>query len=153
MEGAMREAIHAVKYQTVRATAPILGRLLGRWIQATPVPGEFVVPVPLHKRRLRSRGYNQSELLAEELGKLSGLPVGEAVLVRTRDTPPQVSLSGREERVRNVEGSFSCVGGVEGRKILLVDDVVTTGSTLSACGSALRASGADSVWGVALARQ
>ena len=153
MEGAIREAIHALKYQTVRAAAPILGQLLAHWFEAFPVPGELVVPVPLHKRRLRSRGYNQSALLAEELSRLSGLPMTERVLVRTRDTPPQVSLSGREERVKNVEGSFSCVGGVEGRKILLVDDVVTTGSTLSACASALRASGVDSVWGVALARQ
>ena len=82
-----------------------------------------------------------------------GLPVMEDILVRTRDTPPQVSLSSHEERARNVEGSFVCTGKAQGLKFLLVDDVVTTGSTVSACASALKAGGATSVWGMALARQ
>ncbi len=110
-----------------------------------------MVPVPLHKRRLRMRGYNQSALLAKEVARRTGLAVAEELIVRTRDTQPQVSLS-HEERIRNVEGSFGCNGGAYGGNFILVDDVVTTGSTLLACATALKASGASSVWGIALAR-
>ena len=153
MEGAIQEAIHALKYRNLRAAAPTLGRLLALWLESNPLHGDVLVPVPLHRRRLRGRGYNQSALLAKEVGKRAGLPVVEYLLVRTRDTPSQVSLPSREERARNVEGSFKCVGKVQGQKIILVDDVVTTGSTLSACATALRFGGAGSVWGLALARE
>ena len=153
MKGAVREAVHALKYGGVRSAAPVLGKLLASWWEKNQMRADLVVPVPLHKRRLRNRGYNQSSLLARELSKRTGLPLTEQVLVRTRDTPPQVSLSSRVERARNVEGSFQCVGDVEGLKILLLDDVVMTGSTMSACASALNAAGARSVCGLALARQ
>ena len=153
MEGAIQDAIHALKYKNLRAASPSLGRLLAQWLASSRVPGVALVPVPLHKRRLRDRGYNQSALLAKEVGGRMGLPVMEGILVRTRDTPPQVSLSSHEERAKNVEGSFVCTGNAQGRKFLLVDDVVTTGSTMSACASALRTGGATSVWGLALARQ
>ena len=152
MEGAIREAIHALKYRNLRAASPTLGRLLARWLVSNPIPGEVLVPVPLHKRRIRDRGYNQSALLAKEVSKVTGLPVRENLLVRTRDTPPQISLS-LQERIGNVEGSFELPGDGRGLKIILVDDVVTTGSTMSACGKALRAGGAGSVWGLALARE
>ena len=152
MEGSIREAVHAVKYSNLRAAAPSLGRLMARWLVSTPLPGEVLLSVPLHKRRLRERGYNQSALLAKEVSKVTGLPLRENLLVRTRDTPPQISLS-LQERIRNVEGSFELPGDGKGLKIILVDDVVTTGSTMSACGKALRAGGAGSVWGLALARE
>ena len=152
MEGATREAIHNLKYRNLRSIAPTLGLLFARWLESNPVPGEVLVPVPLHRRRLRNRGYNQSALLAKEVGKRAGLPVRDDVLVRIRDTPPQVSLS-HEERLRNVAESFKCSGDVRGLKVILVDDVVTTGSTMSACASALMDGGAGSVWGLALARE
>ena len=97
------------------------------------------------------RGYNQSALLTKEVGRRTGLSVAESLIVRIRDTRPQVSLS-HDERMRNVEGSFKCAGGASGATFILVDDVVTTGSTLSACATALKAAGALSVWGIALAR-
>ena len=153
MEGTIREAIQALKYRDLRAAAPTLGRNLARWLESTRVPGEALVSVPLHMRRLRARGYNQSALLASELGKRTGLPVLEDILVRTRDSPPQVSLSSQEERMRNVEGSFECVGDARGRGFILVDDVVTTGSTMYACATVLKAGGARAVWGLALARE
>ena len=153
MEGAIREAIHGLKYGNLKAAAPVLGGLLGRWLASNRVPGEVIVPVPLHRRRLRDRGYNQSALLAREVARIAGLPMAQDVLVRTRDSLPQVSLSTREERVRNVEGSFLCVGNALGKRFILVDDVVTTGSTMSACARALRDAGARSVWGLTLARQ
>jgi len=111
-----------------------------------------MVPVPLHPSRLRSRGYNQSALLAREVSKLTGLPVKEDLLVRVKDAPPQMGL-GRENRWRNVGSAFQCVGDLRNQAVLLVDDVVTTGSTMSACASALKSAGAASVWGLALARE
>ena len=126
MEGAIREAIHSLKYRNLRAGASTLAQLLAQWMEATSVPGKTLIPVPLHNRRLRSRGYNQSSLLATGVGKRIGLPVVNDALVRTRDTPPQVSLS-RLERVSNVEGSFECIGNVAGQEIILIDDVVSSG--------------------------
>ena len=152
MDGTVREAIHSLKYRNLRAVAPILGQLLARYMESVTVPGAVLVPVPLHKRRLRDRGYNQSELLAKEVGKRMCLPVMDALIIRTRNTPPQVSLS-LEERMRNVEGSFACVGNAQGQRFIVVDDVVTTGSTVSACAAVLKAGGAESAWGLALARQ
>ena len=152
MEGAIRSAVHALKYRNLRAAAPTLGRLMAGWVESNPISGQALVPVPLHRRRLRERGYNQSELLAREVAKERALPVLDGILVRTRDTPPQVSLS-YDDRVKNVEGSFECRADVSGRSLILVDDVVTTGSTLFACAAALKAGGAVAVWGLALARE
>jgi ComF family protein len=153
MEGAIKEAIHAFKYRNLRAAAPELGQLLARYLKSHPMPGEVLVPVPLHPRRLRSRGYNQAALLARELGKLSGLPVNERLLARTKNTPPQVQTSNQEERHNNMAGSFECIGEARGLAVILVDDVTTTGSTLSACAAALKVAGAASVWGLALAKE
>ena len=111
------------------------------------------MPVPLHSRRLRSRGYNQSALLARALGKLTGLAVDERLVSRTRDTPPQVRAASREQRRSNVEDSFRCNAHVGSIDVILVDDVATTGSTLSACAAALKDAGAGSVWGLAVARE
>ena len=118
-----------------------------------PVPGDVIVPVPLHRRRLRERGYNQSALLAREVSKRSGIPIDEGLLIRTKDTTPQVQAANRQQRRTNVEGSFQCPQDVAGRALILVDDVATTGGTLSACASALKDRGAASVWGLVLARE
>ena len=153
MEGPLREGVHGLKYRGIRAAAAELGRLMAQYQADQPVPGDVIVPVPLHRRRLRERGYNQSALLAREVSKLSGIPVDEGLLVRTKDTPPQVRAANREQRRTNVEGSFQCPENVEGRALILVDDVATTGSTLSACARALKDRGAASVWGLVLARE
>ena len=152
MQGPIREGIHSLKYRGVRAAAPELGRLLAQYLAGHAVPGDIIVPVPLHPRRLRERGYNQSALLAREMAELSGLAVQEELLVKTRNSPPQVGGT-RDRRRENVEGSFQCNSEVGGRAVILVDDVATTGSTLSACASALKAAGATSVWGLVLARE
>ena len=116
-------------------------------------PADVLVAVPLHRSRERERGYNQSELLARAVSKETGIDFLFRALSRTRDTPPQVSITGHEERKRNLEGAFASTGDVSGLRVLLVDDVVTTGSTMSACASVLKAGGATRVWGLALARQ
>ena len=153
LDGVVRQAIHDLKYRDLRALAPRLGGLLAAWMSKTPVPGDLLVPVPLHPRRLRSRGYNQSVMLAERVAKGTGLDMARNALARIRDSAPQTSLYSQQERARNVKGGFRCVGDVRGARVVLVDDVVTTGSTMSACAQALKAAGARSVWGIALARQ
>ncbi len=153
MEGAMRDAVHFFKYRDYRAGAPELGRMLAQHLDSRPIPADVIASVPLRWRRERERGYNQSALLARELGKLIDTPVDNRLLRRTRHDPPQVSLDGYEERRRNIEGAFECRAKLDGVTVLLIDDVVTTGSTMSACASSLKAAGATSVWGLALARQ
>lgn len=153
MEGALREAIHTFKYRGVRAAAPELSQLLGSYLESNPMPGDVLVPVPLHPRRLRSRGYNQAALLARELAKLTGLPANEGLLLRARDTPPQVRTGGRLDRARSMEGSFKSTGDAAGMSVILLDDVTTTGSTLSACAAALKDAGAATVRGLVLAKE
>ena len=152
MEGTIQEAIHSLKYRGLKAAAPELAELLARYLAENPIPGDLLMPVPLHPRRLRSRGYNQSALLAKELSKKLGLDMNQRLLARARNTPPQVNAT-RDDRRKNVQGSFQCDGPVDGRAVILVDDVSTTGSTLSACAAALKAAGASSVWGLVLARE
>ncbi|MFB3091797.1 MAG: ComF family protein, partial [Dehalococcoidia bacterium] len=96
-------------------------------------------------RRVRQRGYNQSVLLAREVSKLTGIAVAEDMLIKTRDSAPQVSLATQEERARNAEGSFLAVRESAGEAVLLIDDVVTTGSTMAACAKAAKEKGAASV--------
>ena len=153
MEGVARESIHSLKYRNVRTLAPYLSRLMAQHLRDHPIPGDLLVPVPLHPKRLRDRGYNQAGLLAQELSKLTGLPVDEDMMVRSKNNPSQVRSASREQRQRNVKDSFHALGNPEGRSILLIDDVATTGSTLFACANALKRAGAGSVWGLTLAKE
>ncbi|MCB0168479.1 MAG: ComF family protein [Anaerolineae bacterium] len=110
-----------------------------------------IIPVPLHQSRFKERGFNQSTLLAKKLSRLIGLPVDTATLYRTRDTGYQMALKAQQRR-QNVAGAFDCRGQLSGLRFLLVDDVCTTGSTLDACAMALKMNGADTVWGLTLAK-
>jgi ComF family protein len=117
---------------------------------------DVVVPVPLHRARMRERGYNQAELIAEPLARLLRLPCEPRALTRTRPRPDKLILS-RSERWKSVRGAYQAAGGaaagkIKGRAVLLVDDVFTTGATLDSCARALRKGGAASVIGVAAAR-
>ncbi len=153
-DGVMRQAIHQLKYRNIRALAGPLAELLNDYLATSPIPGEVLVPVPLHQKRLRERGYNQSSLLAEELGKLVDLPVVDDCLIRQRHAPPQARTATVEERRGNVDGAFACRDRrLQGKQVLLIDDVSTSGATLDACAKALRAVGATSVWGLVLARE
>jgi len=153
-DGVIRQAIHQLKYRNFRALATPLAELLDDYMRTSPMPGEVLVPVPLHKKRLRERGYNQSGLLAKELGKLIHLPVVDDYLFRERYTPPQAKTSNVDERRSNVVGVFTCRDDrFRDKKVLLIDDVSTSGATLDACAAALKAAGAVSVWGLVLARE
>jgi ComF family protein len=153
-QGPVREAVHALKYNHLSALARPMGELMAGYLKTAELPVDLVVPVPLFGRRRRLRGYNQSALLARELARLDGLPLAERGLSRRRDTPPQARSVDAEARRRNVAGAFAADGRrVEGRRVLLVDDVMTTGATLDACAQALRQGGAASVWALTFARE
>ena len=110
--------------------------------------------VRLHPRRLQERGYNQSSLLAQELGRLIGSPVVTGSLLRQRDTPAQAKAIAAEARRSNVADAFACRDGrLRAGEVLLIDDVCTTGATLNSCAHALKAAGATSVWGLTVARE
>ncbi len=153
LEGALRTAIHRFKYSGIRLLAAPLGQLMSQYLLRNPLPVDVLVPVPLHPQRLKERGYNQAALLAKEMEKALGLPLLEDTLVRVRSTIPQVGLSARERR-DNVRGAFYCAdAGLKEQRILLVDDVCTTGATLEACSLALRERAVGAVWGLVLARE
>lgn len=153
-DGVMRQAIHQLKYRNLKAISPCLAELLANYLKSNPLPGEALIPVPLHPKRLRERGYNQSRLLAWELGKLTNIPVIEDCLIRVKEAKPQVKAANLEERHRNVTDAFACHNGkVSGKEIILVDDVCTSGATLESCAEALKSKGAVSIWGLTLARE
>ncbi len=151
-DGLVKDAIYQLKYKNLKAIAHPLAQLMSEYLEDNPLPSDVLVPVPLHQRRIRERGYNQCSLLAGELGGLISLPVVSDSLVRKVNTPPQTRMSA-EERKRNVSGAFSCGGRLRDKAVILIDDVSTTGATLESCAIALKEAGALSVWGFALARE
>ncbi len=150
-EGNLRRAICLLKYNGME---PLAGELGARAASAIPSDLNYdaIVPTPLHRRRRRARGFNQAELLAREVGRRAQRPVLGS-LTRIKATPPQAGLS-RAERRRNLKGAFRIADrrAVEGKRILLVDDVATTGSTLEACARVLKRAGAVQVLALAVAR-
>ncbi len=151
-DGAIRQAIHHLKYRRRRELAGALGQLLASIGQEERAPADLVVPVPLHATRQRERGYNQAALLARGLVAYVPLALNETDLVRTRDTAPQVGLKA-SQRKSNVHDAFVWRGAsLDNACVLLVDDVCTTGATLGACALALRRAGARSVRARTLSR-
>ena len=134
--------IHAFKYAGAKYLAESLGAFL-----PTPPDADWIIPVPLHPFRRRQRGYNQSQLLAQRLSRETGIPMQTKTLTRIRNTPSQAQRT-HVERPGNVRDAFLAGRGLQGSHILLVDDVITTGSTLDACALALRMAGAAGVWAV-----
>lgn len=153
-EGTVRAAILALKYRAHRRLVPFLASTLNQALEARPFSVDFLVPVPLGAARMHERGFNQSGLLAEALAAARGLKFEPDILIRHRETRQQARLPARD-RLRNVAGAFSVPDSerVAGRRILLVDDVCTTGATLEACASILTEAGAEGVWAVVAARE
>lgn len=146
-EGAVRRAIHALKYERQRRVAEPLGRLL----TGLDWPVDLVTAVPLHPKRLQERGYNQAALVAQTVAQLYQWEFADDILQRTRETTSQVQLSA-QERQANVEGAFDAVTEkVRGKRLLVIDDVLTTGATMAACADALRRAGAIQVFGATVA--
>ena len=151
-DGWLRGAVVQFKYHGEWARAAHLGEPLAAAV-AHMQRVDALIPVPLHSSRLRQRGFNQSLLLAQQAGGLLGVEVKEA-LVRTRQTDAQINL-GAEQRIANVAGAFAVQPHIRlaDLSIVLIDDVITTGSTLSACAEALINAGVSSVKAASLARE
>jgi ComF family protein len=152
-QGVLRDAIHGLKYGRRRGLAPPLGELLARRAEEE-MPRwrpDLILPVPIHWRRRFHRGFNQAELLVDELARLMELPVDRVSLARVRHTRSQVGLSG-DMRRQNLEGAFRVrrPEAIRGRSLLLVDDVCTTKTTLIECARVLRAAGAHSIYALVL---
>ena len=158
-EGQLRELIHLYKYDRVLPAVGLLGKMLAGAIEKLSPPGSrplLMVPVPLHSSKRRQRGFNQSEELARAALKQLGRPsiqLAGKLLVRERVTVSQIGLT-RPQRAENIRGAFRVVhpSRVEGQSVLLVDDVLTTGTTASECARVLRKSGADAVFVATVAR-
>jgi ComF family protein len=160
-EGGLRELIHMLKYEQLKPAANVLGRMLAEAMSGLgPLLGSdsiTLVPVPLHARKMRQRGFNQSELIARAALK-TGFSGGkfilkESLLERRRETQSQIGLS-RHQRRENIRGAFAMVkpGLIAGRECLVVDDLFTTGTTVSECARILRRAGASKVWVATVAR-
>jgi len=176
-EGVLKEAIHQFKYNGISDIGGILGKLVSGKLASIKLENksgivpefDIVIPVPLHKKRLRQRGFNQAEILAKEIVKIHrgtlrfkagalNQHIAKNILVRKKFTVPQAELD-REERLNNLKDVFAVhnVGtrhalSLQDKNILLVDDVTTTGATLEECARVLKQNGARSVWGIVLAK-
>lgn len=155
------ESVHTCKYHFIPALAEPLGRWLAERLLEIDLPlPDMFIPVPLHRRRLRFRGFNQAELLAQTLAETltpgGTIPVLSDILVRTRFTKSQIKTKDREERLLNLRNAFTInpenAPLVAGKIIWIIDDVATTGTTLKECARVLKAAGAKSVFGIVLAR-
>lgn len=150
----VKEAVRSLKYLYVQGLAELLGTLMVEQYARYGFDDEWwiSVPVPLHARRLCERGFNQSELLSRVLEKKLGIPY-VCALRRNQWTIPQVELKG-DDRRKNLHGVFECINkeSVHNRRILLIDDVATTGSTLEECARILKQVGACRVWGFVVAK-
>ncbi len=149
------ELIHQLKYEQRRRIADYMGCELGAILSsyAAVWGNPVLLPVPLHRVRLRERGYNQSLLLAEKIAHEAGLLVQSRLLLRKRQTETQTMLNATA-RQKNVGGAFTLEShvNIEGESFLLVDDVVTTGATMDACAEVLKGAGAAKVFGIAISR-
>ena len=160
-ESGLRELIHLLKYGGVRPAANVLGRMLAEAIMALeaefPEEPVIIVPVPLHRSKLRQRGFNQAELIARAAMKFrprgDRLRLCTRVLERRRETASQIGLTSHQRR-ENLRGAFAVaqLEAVKGREALVVDDVYTTGATVSECARVLRRAGATKVWVATVAR-
>ena len=151
-EGTLREAVHLFKYNDRTTLAEPMGDLMAAYWKQNRMAVDVVMPVPLHAVRLRERGYNQAALLAHEMARRVGLAIDEGVLIRQRATASQVDLDVRQRR-ENVRAAFRCSSDrLAGKRVLLIDDVCTTGATLEACSVALSEGGVRSVQALTLAR-
>lgn len=149
----LRACIHALKYEGVTRLAEPLGILLAQTYLRYNLHADMFVSVPLHSERYKQRGYNHAHLLAEICATKLEIPLRDDLLIRSRATSAQVGLSAYD-RHQNVAGAFSYVATIESihkRKIIIIDDVCTTGATLDACAATLLHAGAASVGGLVLA--
>jgi len=152
-DGVIKEAIHKFKFEGKKVLSSFLGGFLVDHLKHGYIPVkkiDAIIPLPLSRKRFRQRGYNQSELLANEISGYYSINVDSSSLKKVKDITPQFELS-REKRMSNVKGAFSS-SPLPGKNVLLIDDIYTTGATVREASMALKASGAKSVYVLTLAR-
>jgi ComF family protein len=147
----LRHAIHLMKYEGVRAIAPKLAAFAADNIDYTGITIDTIIPVPLHPDRLRMRGFNQSALIADELGELLNIYVDHEAMTRVVNTTPQMQLPAKE-RKNNIKGAFKVDKIIAGEDICILDDVFTTGSTLNECAATAIKAGVKTVSVITVAR-
>ena len=150
-EGPLQSALHKLKYRRDFSMGDALATGMMEFVQNLNWRVDLIVPIPLGKQRIRERGYNQVAMIAKPLALGLGLQYSEKALLRRKETRSQVGLT-REERHKNVHDAFQADPGVKGKSVLVMDDVSTTGSTLSSSADALYAAGAGNVYALTVAR-
>jgi len=153
--GLLKKLIHELKYKHVYTLSETLINLVIKHISFDFQKFDFITPIPLHPKRLQKRGYNQAAELGLSLSRKMPLPFFDNVLLKTRNTKPQMSLVDTNERKKNMKGVFKINKriNITGKTIILVDDVSTTGATIFEAAKVLKENGAKSVWGLVLARK
>lgn len=150
--GVIKDAIHLLKYRFVTSLVPDLADfLVNSWPKSMP-EFDYLIPIPLHQKKLRERGFNQSTLLAHSLGKNLDIAVMEKIIVKRHATKSQAELD-LKERIKNLQDVFAIASDIDlsGKKIALIDDVSTTRTTFIECARVLKRKKAEIVWGIALA--
>jgi len=155
----VKKAIRNFKFLLVKSLHEQLVKLMLKQLDQNPIPCkiDLVIPVPLHKKRLKWRGFNQAELLGNKIAEFAlggDIPIRTDILARTKNTKAQSKIHDHEMRNENTKNAFSCIDpdSIKQKNILLIDDVCSTGSTLNECAGVLKSSGARRVWGVVVAR-
>lgn len=149
-EGTAREMVHRLKYQGKKDISISMASMMYEVVKKSNIKFDVIVSVPIHKNRVKKRGYNQAGVISRELSNILGISYMD-ILKRIKDTKSQVLFNGGE-RWYNVMDAFNCTSSLAGKKVLLVDDVVTTGATASFCSKALREAGACFIAVVSFAR-
>jgi len=151
------ELVKQLKYNYIEEVGEIFGRIFKNSLQTNYFQYFFTgdcvfIPIPLHQKRFLVRGFNQSELIANEMAKYTGVVVKKDILIRNRFTVPQAQLNGVERR-KNLLGAFELKKSLIFKKVILIDDVFNTGSTLQECAKVLKQAGVGEVWGLTVARE
>ncbi|MBZ9578056.1 ComF family protein [Patescibacteria group bacterium] len=154
----VKKLINQFKYEPYikELSKPLSSSIIAHFINLNKVTtfNDFIlIPIPLHKKKLKKRGFNQASEIAKELSKVLKIPFFDDILIKIKQTPAQVELK-KEEREENIKGVFLCQKPelVMGKKIFLIDDIFTTGSTMEQCARLLQEAGAKEVWGIVVAR-
>lgn len=152
----VQKIIHFLKYRYVRGLRPLFGRMLAEFISRNnfgPFQNFFILPIPLHKKRERFRGFNQAEIIAEELAKIIKIPVNKNILRRSKHTSAQANLKAKQ-RSKNIKNAFVLASGLEimGKSAILIDDVYTTGSTMNEAAGVLKKAGVKEIIGFVIAK-
>ena len=152
-KGAVRESLLRYKFHSATGYSEVYGELIAKCIDENKINCDIITYVPLSRKRKWLRGYNQAELIADEVSKLCGIPVVN-LLVKVRNNPAQSGIKSPQKRKENVSGAYKAtnVEQIKGNCILIIDDIITTGATVSECAKMLRQQGSGEVFAASLAR-